>query len=45
VPDLYKSGKGSDNEGGDVVNWLMSAQEAMIENIERYSLAEIKEKE
>jgi len=30
---------------GDVVNWLMSAQEAMIDNFERYSLAEIKEKE
>jgi CBS domain-containing protein len=30
---------------GDVVNWLMSAQNAMIENFERYSLAEIKDKE
>jgi signal-transduction protein with cAMP-binding, CBS, and nucleotidyltransferase domain len=30
---------------GDVVNWLMSAQNAMIDNFERYSLAEIKEKE
>ena len=30
---------------GDVVNWLMSAQKAMIENFERYSLAEIKDKE
>src|SRR6201984_1431776 len=30
---------------GDVVNWLMSGQNAMIENLERYSLAEIKEKE
>ena len=30
---------------GDVVNWLMSAQKAMIENLERYSLAEIKDKE
>jgi CBS domain-containing protein len=30
---------------GDVVNWLMSAQEAMIDNLERYGLAEIKEKE
>ena len=30
---------------GDVVNWLISAQTAMIENLERYSLAEIKEKE
>ena len=30
---------------GDVVNWLISAQKAMIENLERYSLAEIKEKE
>jgi CBS domain-containing protein len=30
---------------GDVVNWLMSAQQATIDNLERYSLAEIKEKE
>ena len=30
---------------GDVVNWLMSAQKATIDNLERYSLAEIKEKE
>jgi CBS domain-containing protein len=30
---------------GDVVNWLMSAQQAMIDNFERYSLAEIKDKE
>jgi len=30
---------------GDVVNWLLSAQKAMIENFERYSLAEIKDKE
>jgi CBS domain-containing protein len=30
---------------GDVVNWLISAQKAMIENLERYSLAEIKDKE
>ena len=30
---------------GDVVNWLMSAQKARIDNLERYSLAEIKEKE
>jgi CBS domain-containing protein len=30
---------------GDVVNWLMSAQKATIDNFERYSLAEIKEKE
>ena len=30
---------------GDVVNWLMSAQKAMIDNFERYSLAEIKDKE
>src|SRR5271166_1498234 len=30
---------------GDVVNWLISAQTAMIDNLERYSLAEIKEKE
>ena len=30
---------------GDVVNWLMSAQNAVIENFERYSLAEIKDKD
>ena len=30
---------------GDVVNWLMSAQNAMIDNFERYSLAEIRDKE
>jgi CBS domain-containing protein len=30
---------------GDVVNWLMSAQKVTIDNLERYSLAEIKEKE
>ena len=30
---------------GDVVNWLMWAQKATIENLERYSLAEIKDKE
>jgi CBS domain-containing protein len=30
---------------GDVVNWLISAQAAMIDNLERYSLAEIKDKE
>ena len=30
---------------GDVVNWLMWAQKAMIDNFERYSLAEIKDKE
>jgi CBS domain-containing protein len=30
---------------GDVVNWLMSAQMATIDNLERYSLAEIKDKE
>jgi CBS domain-containing protein len=30
---------------GDVVNWLLSAQKATIENFERYSLAEIKDKE
>jgi signal-transduction protein with cAMP-binding, CBS, and nucleotidyltransferase domain len=30
---------------GDLVNWLMSAQKAAIENLERYSLAEIKDKE
>jgi signal-transduction protein with cAMP-binding, CBS, and nucleotidyltransferase domain len=30
---------------GDVVNWLISAQRAAIDNLERYSLAEIKDKE
>ena len=30
---------------GDVVNWLMSAQKTAIDNLERYSLAEIKDKE
>ena len=30
---------------GDVVNWLMSALKETIDNLERYSLAEIKEKE
>jgi CBS domain-containing protein len=30
---------------GDVVNWLMSSQKAIIDNFERYSLAEIKDKE
>ena len=30
---------------GDVVNWLMSAQKAALDNLERYSLAEIKDKE
>jgi CBS domain-containing protein len=30
---------------GDVVNWLISAQTAMIDNLERYTLAEIKDKE
>jgi CBS domain-containing protein len=30
---------------GDVVNWLISAQNAMIDNLERYTLAEIKDKE
>jgi len=30
---------------GDVVNWLMSALKAAIDNLERYSLAEIKDKE
>ena len=30
---------------GDVVNWLMSALKEMIDNLERYSLAEIKDKE
>ena len=30
---------------GDVVNSLISAQKAMIDNLERYTLAEIKDKE
>ena len=30
---------------GDVVNWLMSALKETIDNLERYSLAEIKEKD
>jgi CBS domain-containing protein len=30
---------------GDVVNWSISAQKAMIDNLERYTLAEIKDKE
>ena len=30
---------------GDVVNWLISAQKAMIDNLERYTPAEIKDKE
>jgi hypothetical protein len=30
---------------GDAVNWLISAQKATIDNLERYTLAEIKEKE
>jgi CBS domain-containing protein len=30
---------------GDVVNWLIAAQKAAIDNLERYSLAEIKDKE
>jgi CBS domain-containing protein len=30
---------------GDVLNWLISAQKAAIDNLERYTLAEIKEKE
>jgi CBS domain-containing protein len=30
---------------GDLVNWLISAQKAMIDNLERYTLAEIKDKE
>ena len=41
--------EGSDLVGilsiGDVVNWLISAQKAMIDNLERYTLAEIKDKE
>jgi len=30
---------------GDLVNWLISAQKATLENLERYTLAEIKDKE
>ena len=30
---------------GDVVNWLMAAQKATIDNLEGYTLAEIKDKE
>ena len=30
---------------GDVVNWIISAQKAIIDNLERYTLAEIKDKE
>ena len=30
---------------GDVVNWLMSALKETVDNLERYSLAEIKDKE
>jgi CBS domain-containing protein len=30
---------------GDVVNWLMSALKETLDNLERYSLAEIKDKE
>jgi CBS domain-containing protein len=30
---------------GDVLNWLISAQKATIDNLERYTLAEIKDKE
>jgi CBS domain-containing protein len=30
---------------GDVLNWLISVQKATIDNLERYTLAEIKEKE
>jgi CBS domain-containing protein len=30
---------------GDVLNWLISAQKAMIDNLEGYTLAEIKDKE
>ena len=30
---------------GDVLNWLTGAQRAVIENLERYTLAEIKDKE
>jgi CBS domain-containing protein len=41
--------KGADLVGilsiGDVLNWLLSAQKATIDNFERYTLAEIKDKE
>ena len=30
---------------GDVVNWLILAQKATIDNLERYTLAEVKEKD
>jgi CBS domain-containing protein len=30
---------------GDVLNWLIWAQKAMIENLERYTLAEVKEQD
>src|SRR4029077_19355429 len=30
---------------GDLVNWLISAQKATLDNLERYTLAEIKDKE
>jgi CBS domain-containing protein len=30
---------------GDVIKWLISAQKAVIDNLERYTLAEIKDKE
>jgi signal-transduction protein with cAMP-binding, CBS, and nucleotidyltransferase domain len=30
---------------GDVLNWIVWAQKATIDNLERYSLAEIKEQD